>query len=86
MFNKERFELIIKIYDRAEKLGCVTNKQSLLMDLESADNKFNLRLEEFLAADDLNFAHDIIGITNNVVRDKYPADDFGLFVPRFAQN
>lgn len=28
---------------------------SLLMDIESADEKFNLRLEEWLAADDFGF-------------------------------
>lgn len=86
MINKERFETIVKICERAEQLGYAADRQSLLMDLQSADKKFNLRLEEFLAADDFNFAHDIIGIVNNIVRDKYPADDFGFFVPRFAKN
>lgn len=54
------------------------------MDIESADEKFNLRLEEWLAADDFNFIHDLYGIMDHIVRDKFPADDFGFFVPRFA--
>lgn len=57
---------------------------SLLMDIESADEKFNLRLEEWLAADDFNFIHDLYGIMDHIVRDKFQADDFGFFVPRFA--
>ena len=57
---------------------------SLLMDIESADEKFNLRLEEWLTADDFNFIHDLYGIMDHIVRDKIPADDFGFFVPRFA--
>lgn len=51
---------------------------SLLMDIESADEKFNLRLEEWLAADDFNFIHDLYGIMDHIVRDKFPADDFGF--------
>jgi hypothetical protein len=61
-------------------------RMTFLMDLESADNVFNLRLEDLLNADDLNFAHDIVGIVNNINRNEFPAKDFGLFVPRFAEN
>ena len=83
---KEKHELYVKICERAEALGFEVERITLLMDLQSADAKFNLRLEEFLAADDYNFAHDISGIVKNIVRDKYPAEDFGFFVPRFAGN
>ena len=54
------------------------------MDRDSADQKFNLRLDKFLEADNFNFAHDFIGIQENIVRESFPATDFGYFVPRFA--
>lgn len=81
---KNRFELYAKICERAEKNGYDGERISLMMDIESADKKFNLRLEELLNADDFNFCHDINGIENNIVRNAFPATDFGLFVPRFA--
>ena len=61
-----------------------TGRIEALMDIESADQKFNLRLDDLLEANDFNFAHDFIGIQNNIERDGFPAIDFGLFVPRFA--
>lgn len=82
----DKYILYNEICDRAEKLGYVSDGRiSFLMDLESADLKFNLRLEELLNADNFNFAHDIKGIVNCIVRDQFPATDFGYFVPRFAR-
>lgn len=81
---KERMELYVKICERAERMGYDGERHTLFMDLESADKKFNLRLEEMLDADAENFVHDIQGIIDNIVRDTFPATDFGLFVPRFA--
>lgn len=57
---------------------------SLLMDIESADQKFNIRLDDWLKADKFNFAHDILGIIDNINRTESPTNDFGFFVPRFA--
>jgi hypothetical protein len=75
----------IKICERAEKMGIEKGKRiSALMDIESADLHFNLRLDDWLEADDFNFAHDYCGIKNTIVRCDYPATEFGLFVPRFA--
>lgn len=82
--NKEKLILMMNICQRAEQLGYVGNRQTLLMDLESADAVFNMRFQDMLNANDINFLHDIIGITRNIVRDTYPATDFGYFVPRFA--
>lgn len=79
-----KYECFMKICERAEKCGYRGDKQSLIMDLESANLKFNLRLKDLLEADDFNFMHDIYGIVNNIVRDEWPAKDFGFFVPRFA--
>ena len=82
---KERYEKYVAIAERAENEGLYgEDRASLLMDIESADKKFNLRLDDWLNADRFNFAHDLYGIVNNIVRDRFPATDFGLFLPRFA--
>lgn len=87
MKTKEKFMTYVKIAQRAEEMRIYNgNRMSLLMDLESADEMFNLRLDDFLNADNFNFAHDVVGIVNNINRNEFPAKDFGLFVPRFAQN
>lgn len=84
MKDKERFMTYVKIAQRAEGMDLYNGERfTFLMDIENADNAFNLRLEELLNADDFNFAHDIIGIVNNINRN---TKDFGLFVPRFANN
>ena len=81
----KKMELYVKICDRAAERGYAGDRLSLLMDIESADKVFNLRLEELLMADNANFVHDIQGIVDNINRaDGFPAKDFGLFVPRFA--
>lgn len=87
MKTKERFMQYVEVAKRAEEMGIYTGERmTLLMDLESADNMFNLRLEDLLNADNFNFAHDVMGIVNNVNRSEFPAKDFGLFVPRYAEN
>ncbi len=83
--DKERTFLYFKIIERAEKEGLYNGqKLNLMMDIESADKKFNLRLNEWLNADKFNFAHDLFGIMNNIVRNEFPSSNFGSFVPRFA--
>lgn len=85
MRNKERFLMYVKIAERAEEMGIYHGERfSLLMDIENADKVFNLRLEDWLNADNFNFAHDIVGIVNNI--DRRNPSDFNLFVPRFAEN
>jgi hypothetical protein len=85
MKDKERFMMYVKITQRAEGMGIYNGERfSLLMDIENADKAFNLRLEDLLNADDLNFSHDVIGIVNNIDR-KNPTD-FNLFVPRYTEN
>lgn len=77
---KERHEKYMQIIERAKKMG-ITREDSMshLMDIESADIKFNLRLEEWLQADNFNFIHDFLGIYDNVGK-----ENFGFFVPRFC--
>lgn len=84
---KERYLKYVEACERAEKLGIRGgDRMSALMDIESADKQFDLRLDDWLQADDFNFAHDFCGIQNNIVRGVFPATDFGFFVPRFAGN
>lgn len=80
-------DLLDAIYLRAKELRIVHPqdcKTDVLMDLISADKCFNMRLDDWLDADDFNFSHDFIGISNNINRNEYPSVDFGFFVPRFA--
>ena len=79
MMGNERFEKYLEIAKRAEKQGWKGDKLSLLMSIEEADKKFNLRLDDWLKADDFNFFHDIYGILENVKR-----ESFGFFLPRFS--
>lgn len=82
---KERTQKYLKICERAGKLGIISDDiTGALMDIESADFKFNMKLDEWLNADDFNFVHDFNGIQNAIERTSFPATDFGLFVPRFA--
>lgn len=85
MTEKERYDLYEKICIRAEKElpSLKTKRWVTMMDIESADKIFNLRLEDWLKANDENFFHDIVGIVTEADRKTFPAT-FGLFVPRFA--
>lgn len=84
MTEKEKFELIVKIAKRAEEMDLVMfDRISLIMDLECADEEFDLRLEELLAADNFNFSHDVAGIQNNLNRQKRKMGN--TFVPRYAE-
>ena len=83
--KREKNKKYASICARAKAMGIMKGDVvGALMDMESADKKFNLRLDDFLKADNFNFAHDFIGIQNNIVREHFPATDFGYFVPRFA--
>ena len=82
----KRMEMYLKICSRAEKMNLLQGmKFNAIMDIESADLKFNLDLDGWLDADDFNFAHDFIGIRSNIDRSVYPATNFGYFLPRFAR-
>lgn len=81
--TKEKMELYAKICEKAEQKGYKGQRITLMMDLESADERFNLRLEEMLADDGYDFVHDINGIIQNADRESFPAS-FGFFVPRYA--
>lgn len=83
--TKEQIELIVLIAKRAEKMELMAfERMSLIMDLQTAHEEFNLRLQELLDADDYNFAHDIVGIQNNINRLERKMKN--IFVPRYASN
>ena len=83
--SRETMDKYIDICTRASKMGiCTGNLIDAIMDVESADLAFRIRLDEWLAADDENFSHDFLGIRANIVRDGFPATEFGMFVPRYA--
>lgn len=81
----EDLEIVNKIIERAENMNLLgSDRVSLLMDINIAHKTFNLRLNDFLEADDFNFSHDIVGIQNHVNRESKTMEDF--FLPRFAGN
>lgn len=87
MEDKKRHSKYADIMCRATVMGIMSPEEDVdrMMDIESADIKFNLRLDDWFDADDFNFAHDFIGIKDNINRENgFPATDFGLFIPRFA--
>lgn len=85
--DKERHLKYAAIMGRATEMGLMKKSEAIdrMMDIESADGKFNLRLEDWLGSDDISFSNDFIGIRNNIVRCDFPAMDFGSFVPKFAE-
>lgn len=83
MNDKQKIEAMVEIAERAEILNLLmTNKLSLVMDLDCATEQFDLRLTELLETDNFNFSHDIVGIQKNINRETKKIE--GLFIPRFA--
>ena len=84
--DRERRSSYADIMCRATLMGLMNENEATdrMMDIESADKKFNLRLDDWFEADDFNFVHDFCGIRDNIVRDKFQSDNFGFFVPRYA--
>ncbi len=90
MDKKQEFEVIAKICDRAEKMRIVAasvdprNKRlNLMMDIDNAHKDVGINLVGLLEADDLNFAHDVIGIQAHMNRSTGKLED--CFVPRYAK-
>jgi hypothetical protein len=85
MTKKENFQKIVEIAKRAEDMNLLMfDRFSLIMDLECAVEEFNLRLDEFLNADNFNFSHDIVGIQKNINRQTKQFEN--CFLPRFSSN
>lgn len=80
------FSIIEQIADRAVVMArqhrIQWTKQDFMMDVTAVYNRDGLRLADLLAADDFNFAHDILGIRRHLNRD---TGKLSQFVPRFAR-
>lgn len=82
--TKNEHLLIAKIAKRAEAHGALLfDRLSLIMDIEAAHKQFNLRLDDLLAADDVNFLHDIVGIQRNINRETKVIENH--FLPRYVR-
>lgn len=82
--KRNEMKIISKIVERADNLNLLyDDRTSLMMDLDVANKKFDLRLNELLEADEFNFSHDICGIQNNI--DRTTKTFMNCFVPRFAR-
>lgn len=80
-----KVQLIIAISNRAEEMGLISfGIVDFRMDIMNMDKIIGLRLEDFLNADDENFAHDVLGIYKNFNRGTLEIDN--SFLPRFAKN
>lgn len=85
--SREEINLCDKIVTRAQSLGLYEdNRVTAFLDVQNATKYFNMKLEEWLNAEDSDFVHDIVGIYKAIDRSKYPADfsNDPLFLPRFA--
>lgn len=85
--TKTDYELINNIVDRAQNFGLYEdNRMTAHMDIVNATKYFNMRLEEWLGAEEYDFIHDIVGIYKAIDRSKYLADfsNDPWFLPRFA--
>lgn len=83
MDKKERFIKQLQIAKRAMVKGLTRGDMiTVAMDIELADDIFNLRLDDLLSADEFNFAHDICGIQTHINRRLKCFED--CFVPRYA--
>lgn len=78
-----KLELQTAILNRAKAMGITWgDRMTQAMDIMNADDQFDLDMEDWLNADDGNFAHDFIGIQNHMNRETMRCENF--FVPRFA--
>ena len=82
--TKEERLLIVDVAKRAEEMDLLLfDRMSLIMDIENVHAEIGLNLTELLNADDLNFAHDIVGIQQNFDRQSKKLQN--LFLPRYAK-
>lgn len=89
--DRDASRIIAQIVDRAYGLlDAATvarlwgDRMSMMMDLSACHaNAYPLRLEALLAADPLNFTHDVCGIGAHMNRETGKLENH--FVPRFAE-
>ena len=85
--KNDYYDTISRIAARARKLAIKTGQNyepvTIVMDIESAHETAGLDLNGLLAADDVDFAHDVFGIRQHMDRSKFPGKLIG-FLPRYA--
>ena len=85
--HREKIATQNKIAERYEKI-CEEQDQEpddrmgTMMDLDSADQQFNMDWQKLLDADDFNFSHDVFGIKRHIDRTEYPGIIGNCFLPR----
>ena len=81
--TKDEFATIMQIVKRAKNLNPAVNGMTADMDISATHNSCPLKLDELLAADDFNFAHDVFGIFRHINRKTGELRD--CFLPRYAE-
>jgi hypothetical protein len=87
MNNRRQSEVIKAIAERAVALSAKHGLgkwkvSDAVMDITCAHEDCGLRLDDLLAADDFNFAHDVFGINRHLDHSTLKLTD--CFRPRFA--
>lgn len=83
MISDRSWRILGAIADRAAALFPDRKRADIFLDISCVHaGPCKLRLDEFLAADDLNFCHDILGIERHLDRHTMELKD--CFCPRFA--
>ena len=81
--TKDEMLLIAEIAKRAEEKGLLMfDRMSLIMDIQVAHEQFEMKLDELLKADEIDFVHDIVGIQQNIDRKTKKVEN--CFLPRYA--
>ncbi len=78
--NREQIETISAIADRFLNIAPLHKKIDVMMDLEYTHEETPLDLDQLLAFDNGNFAHDLFGIIENFNRQTKSMDN--CFSPR----
>jgi hypothetical protein len=86
--SKDEARTIAKIAQRAvefaKRHGAEYDFMTADMDITACHvNSYPLKLNDLLAADDANFAHDVFGIRRHINRETGQLED--CFVPRYAE-
>ncbi len=81
---KEDYLLLQNIIDRADKMKFIKGERiTVVLDLCCAVETFDINLKDFYESDDNDFAHDFIGIQNNINRQTKTFEN--CFTPRFTR-
>ena len=77
------FRIADRVFAESEPRSYFRDRQPVAMDLTAVHaNDLQLRLDDLLKADSINFWHDVAGIARNLDRETGKLGNF--FVPRFA--